>query len=297
MTASVLLSDKSNSRSLIHKYPLTAFFLLVLGLTWPFMIVDALGSHDILPFRLSVPWMIVMGYMPTLAAVIITGITKGTEGIRTLFGKLLIAKVGFRWYIFAIFGYAAVCAGAIGLSNSFGGSALPFLSENFPKFSNPLEMMISIAMMFLAISLVNGEELAWRGFALPRLQAKYTALTSSLILGVIWALFHLPLFFTLTGTSQAGASFTGFLISTVSLTILFTWMYNHTRGSVLLAYLLHGATNTWSQIFAIDHSANPLIDNTMTGLVVLAAVIVVISYGPSRLSRRPAEEWRYVIEE
>ncbi len=278
------------NESFVQKRPLIAFFLLVFGLTWPFMIVDALGSHDILPFRLSIPWMIVMGYMPTLAAVIVTGLTKGRGGIRALFGKLLIAKVGLRWYIFAIFGYAAVCAGAIRLSNLFGEVSVPFLSENFPQFSNPVEMIVSVTMMFLAISLVNGEELAWRGFALPRLQAKHSALTSSLILGVVWALFHLPLFFTLTGSSQAGASFLGFLISTVSLTILFTWMYNHTRGSVLLAYLLHGATNTWSQIFSIDHNGNPFVGFAMTGLVTLAAVIVVIAYGPAQLTRQPEKE-------
>ena len=276
--------------SFVQKRPLIAFFLLVFGLTWPFMVVDALGSHDILPFRLSIPWMIVMGYMPTLAAVIVSGLTQGKKGIRTLFGKLLIAKVGMRWYVFAIFGYAAVCAGAIGLSNLFSGISVPYISENFPEFSNPAEMIMSVTMMFLAISLVNGEELAWRGFALPRLQTKYSALTSSIILGVVWALFHLPLFFTLTGSSQAGASFLGFLISTVSLTILFTWMYNHTRGSVLLAYLLHGATNTWSQIFSIDHNGNPFVGFAMTGLVVLAAVTVVIAYGPARLSRQPEKE-------
>jgi len=285
MTSSVLVSDKSSSNSLVNKYPLAVFFLLVFGLTWPFMIVDALGSHDVLSFRLPIPLMIVMGYMPTLAAVIITGMTKGREGVRALFRKLLIAKVGLRWYALAIFGYAAVCAGAIGLSNLFGEASIPFLSENFPKFSSPVEMVLSVAAMFLAISLVNGEELAWRGFALPRLQAKFNALTSSIILGVMWGLFHLPLFFTLTGSSQAGASFLGFLLSTVSLTVIFTWMYNHTRGSVLLAYLLHGATNTWTRIFAIDHNENPLVGGAMTGLTVLVAVIVLFTMGAENLSR------------
>ena len=285
MTTSALMSEKTNSSSLVNKYPLVVFFLLVFGLTWPFMIVDALGSHDVLPFRLPIPLMIVMGYMPTLAAVIVAGLTKGKEGIRALFRKLLIAKVGLRWYAIAIFGYAAICAGAIGLANLFGESVIPFLSEDFPKFSNPVEMVLSVAVMFLAVSLVNGEELAWRGFALPRLQAKFNALTSSVILGVMWGLFHLPLFFTLTGSSQAGASFLGFLLSTVSLTVIFTWMYNHTRGSVLLAYLLHGATNIWTQIFAIDHNGSSLVGKGMTGLTVLVAVIVILFMGAENFSR------------
>lgn len=285
MTTSVLVSNKSGPSSLVNKYPLMIFFLLVFGLTWPFMIVDALGSHEVLSFRLSTPLMIVMGYMPTLAAIIVTGLTKGKDGVRDLFGKLLIAKVGLRWYFVAILGYAAVCAGAIGIANIFGESFVPFLSENLPQFSSPVETVLSVTVMFILISLVNGEELAWRGFALPRLQAKYNALTSSVILGVIWGLFHLPLFFTLTGSSQSGASIIGFLISTVSMTVIFTWMYNHTRGSVLLAYFLHGATNTWTQVFAIDHNVNPLVSGAMTGLTVFVALILIVTMGTENLSR------------
>lgn len=286
MTTSVLVPNKPKPISLVNKYPLTIFFLLVFGLTWPFMIVDALGSHNILPFRLPIPLMLVMGYMPTLAAVIMTGITKGRVGIRALFRKLLIAKVGLQWYVIAIFGYAAVCAGAIGLANLLGDASIAFLSDDLPKFSSPVEIAVSITMMFVVLSLVNGEELAWRGFALPKLQARYNALTSSVILGVFWGLFHLPLFFTVTGSSQADANFFGFLLSTVCVSIIFTWMFNHTRGSVLLAYLLHGATNTWTRIFAIDHSGNPLVASAMTGLTVVLAAILVSTFGPETLSSK-----------
>jgi membrane protease YdiL (CAAX protease family) len=212
--------------------------------------------------------------------------TKGKAGIRALFGKLLIAKVGLRWYVVAVFGYAVVCAGAIGLANLLGDASVVFLSDDLPKFSSPVEMAVSIMMMFIVLSLINGEELAWRGFALPKLQTRYNALTSSVILGVFWGLFHLPLFFTLTGSSQTGANFFGFLLSTVCMSIIFTWMFNHTRGSVLLAYLLHGATNTWTRIFAIDHSGNPLVTGAMTSLTVVIAVILVITLGAENLSRK-----------
>jgi len=86
-------------------------------------------------------------------------------------------------------------------------------------------------------------------------------------------------------SSQADTPFIGFLLSTISLTIIFTWMYNHTRGSVLLAYLLHGAANTWTRIFAISHNANPLVSGTMTGLTLLVAVLLVITFGTENLSR------------
>jgi membrane protease YdiL (CAAX protease family) len=271
--------------SFIQKYPLASFFLLAIGLTWIFMITDALGSHNILPFRLPLPLMIVMGYMPTLGAVIVTQATQGKEGVKALFRKLLIARVGLRWYLFAIFGIAVAFVTSIEIYNMFGnGPALPILSTRMPQM--PLgQLALSIVPMFIVFTLVNGEELAWRGFALPRLQAKYNALTSSLILGVIWTLFHLPLFFTLTGSSQADWSFISFLISTVSLSVLYTWMYNHTRGSVLLAYLFHGAANTWTQILSIDHNGVPFVGWTMTGLTLLIAVIVVITSGAENLSR------------
>jgi membrane protease YdiL (CAAX protease family) len=285
MTTFVETSNRTVKVSFIQRYPLPAFFLLAFGLSWIFMITDALGSHAILPFRLPIPLLIVMGYMPTLAAVIVTWQIKGREGVRALFKKLLIARVGSGWYVFAIFGIAVMAVITVMLYNTFGnGPVVPILSKNAPPFSGPLQMILTIVVMYIIVGLVNGEELAWRGFALPRLQTKYNALISSLILGVIWALFHLPLFFTATGSSQAEMSFVSFLISTVSITVLYTWMYNNTRGSVLMAYLFHAAANTWTQVFSIDHT-NHLINWILTGLLVFAAVIVVLVTGNENLSK------------
>lgn len=280
--------NTSINRNIIQRNPLISFFLLVFALTWPFLIVDALGSRGVFSFRLSIPLLIITGYMPTLAALIVTGMTKGRAGIQALFGKLLIARVGLRWYLFAIFAFGALCVAAILLTNLSGVSSdLPFLSKNTPSFSNPVEFVLNILLLFVITGIVNGEELAWRGYALPKLQEKYSALNSSLILGVIWTMFHLPLFFTLTGSSQAHESFLSFLIGTVSLTVLFTWMYNHTRGSVLLAYLLHAGTNTWTRIFSVDNG-NAMEGWILTGLTVLLAVIVLIREGPEALSRTGA---------
>jgi membrane protease YdiL (CAAX protease family) len=249
------------------------------------MITDALGSHNILPVRLPLPLMVVMGYMPTLAAVIVTRATQGKEGVKALFHKLLIGRVGLGWYLFAIFGLAIMYVTTILIHNLVRPSAaVSILSARTPALP-PLQLALSIVPMFILIGLVNGEELGWRGFALPRLQAKHNALTSGLILGVIWAVFHLPLFFTVTGSSQADWSFPSFLISTVAMSILYTWMYNNTRGSVLMAYLFHAAANTWSQVFSIDH-ANSWIGWILTGLLVLVGVIVLAISGAENLSRR-----------
>ena len=285
MTAITSSTVRSTKESIIRKYPLASFFILAIGLTWIFMITDALGSQGILPFRLPLPLMVGMGYMPTLAAFIVSGITEGKEAVRALFSKLLIARVGLRWYLISIFGLPVIYVATILLYNQFSGMpTVPILSSRMPALP-PLQLALSIVPMFIIIGIVNGEELAWRGFALPRLQRRYNALTSSLILGTIWTLFHLPLFFTKTGSSQADESFVGFLISTVAITILYTWIFNNSRGSVLLAYLFHAAANTWSQVFSIDH-ANPAIGWILTGLLVLVAGIVAFTTGPENLSRK-----------
>jgi CAAX protease family protein len=278
-----MTTDQTAKVSFVQRYPLFTFFGLAIGLTWIFMITDALGSHALIPFRLNVQLLILMGYMPTIVAVLVTGLTQGKDGIKALFRKLLIVRVGWRWYAVTIFGFAGIAITAVELNNLFGnGAKLPILSAKLPHLSGP-QLILPIVAMFVVIGLVNGEELAWRGFALPRLQAKYNALQSSLILGVIWTIFHLPLFFTVTGSAQADMSFVSFMIATVSLSVLFTWVYNNTRGSVLLAYLFHASQNTWSQVFSIDHT-NHFVEWLVTGLLVLLAIIVVMAAGGEHLS-------------
>jgi membrane protease YdiL (CAAX protease family) len=172
---------------------------------------------------------------------------------------------------------------AVLLYNTFGsGPDLPILSSGVPDLPG-WQLALSIIPMFIVIGIVNGEELAWRGYAIPQLQQKYHALTASIIMGVIWSFFHLPLFFTATGSSQAEMSIVSFTISTISLSILYTWMLNNTRGSVLLAYLFHASANTWSQVFSVDHS-NRFVDWSVTGLLALLAVIVVVAAGAENLS-------------
>ena len=282
MTTSALTSDQTHSGSFLERYQLPIVFLLVLGLTWPFMIWDALASHEILPFRLPLPVMLLQSYMPTAAAVIVTGLLSGRAGIRALFRKLLIARVGSKWYGFAVFSSAAICLAVILLSNQFGPSpAASILSEGMPPLTRPVELLLTVAVFFVVTAVLNGEELAWRGFALPRLQAKYNALISSVLLSVPFTLFHLPLFFD---SEMNMGPFASFAIRAVALTILFTWLYNHTRGSVLLAYIMHAAFNTWTRVFSIDpgHASQ---DWTMTLVMVTLAGILVATAGAENLSR------------
>ena len=132
------------------------------------------------------------------------------------------------------------------------------------------------------------EELAWRGFALPRLQAGRSALTASLILGLLWGLWHTPLFL-IAGTAQTTWPYLGFVLFTVAYSVLMTWMYNHTRGSVLLASLFHIASDT-VLAFSGVLSGDPLLFWLTVAVTCIGAIVVVVVEGPARLSRERASD-------
>ncbi len=177
-------SPTTGLKGLIIRYPLVAFFVLAFGLTWPYLIADALGSWGLLPFRLPLVLWIPMGYGPTFAALIVTGATSGKAGIHALLRRLLVWRVGAPWYALAIGGLVIPSAITLGLYTLLGGHA------PLPAFS--LGLILQLLVLLLVHGLINGEELGWRGYALPRLQAQRSALAASLILGAIWAMFHLP---------------------------------------------------------------------------------------------------------
>lgn len=285
MSTSVLTTTNNNaSTSFIERNQIPILFLLVLGLTWPFMIVDVLGSHGIIPFRVPVILWLVMGYMPTLAAVIVTGLTQGREGIRALFRKFLIARVGIKWYLFAIFALAVATIAAVILGNQFGATTDSPLLKTDIAAAGPVVILLNATLMFIVRGVLNGEEFAWRGLALPKLQAKYNALTSSLILSIPWILFHLPLFFT-KGSTQEHMSILSYAVQLAATSILFTWIYNNTKGSVLLAYIFHASMNTWTELFSID-AGNAFQNWILTGVIGALAVIVLIFSGAENLSRK-----------
>jgi uncharacterized protein len=240
-------------KALVQRHALLTFFVLAFGLSWPFLIADALGSHGWLPFRLPVIAMLLMSYGPTLAAIIVTGLTSGRSGVRALLGRLLIWRVGLVWYGVAIFGPLVLMVGANTLYGLLGGTPPPW-----PTLS--LAWLVMVGAQFILRALVNGEEIGWRGFALPHLQVGHSALAASLFLGTVEALFHLPLFFT-RGSSQSGMAPLAFLALSLGLATLFTWLFNNTQGSVPLAYLIHAAVNTWSNFFSPDVSGISYYDN------------------------------------
>ena len=113
--------------------------------------------------------------------------------------------------------------------------------------------MLLAAVNFLLVLLLGGllcEEFGWRGYALPALQERYSWRVASLILGVIWGLWHLPLFY-IANTAQSHIPFALFMVNTVALSVLFAWLFNRTKGSVLPALVLHTAVNAWAWVIPV----------------------------------------------
>jgi uncharacterized protein len=146
--------------------------------------------------------------------------------------------------------------------------------------------------MFVQVGI--GEEIGWRGYALPKLQAGYSALVSSVILGVIWTLWHLPLFFN-PDTSYSNTPFWVFLVFLVPFAFLYTWIFNSTGGSVLMIMILHAVTNaSTGQMWRAIPEASTVLSNTSVYLLQAAvlwivAIVLVLVYGASNLSRKPRQ--------
>ena len=170
----------------IRRYPLVTFFLLVFIITWVVWVPRASGA----PLGVvGQTWT----WVPAIAALLAAALTGGRGALRELGSRLVRWRVGWQWYLVVILGPAAFSLAVAGIYTLFGGSwsaaAPPALLQG-PLLFLPLFLLI------LTFTDGLGEELAWRGFALPRLLTRYNALAASLILGVIWALWHFPLLWT-----------------------------------------------------------------------------------------------------
>jgi membrane protease YdiL (CAAX protease family) len=224
-------------------------------------------------------------WAPAIAALLAAALTGGRTALRDLGARLVRWRVGWQWYLVVILGPAAFSLAVVGVFVLLGGSwaaAAPAALREGPL------MMLPLFLVILTLTDGLGEELAWRGFALPRLLTCHNALGASLMLGVLWALWHLPLLWT-EGNAMYQQPVWLLLLDIPAKSILFTWVFLHTRGSVLLAMLLHGATN----LFVVSPDVASTGDLTLPLLATAAkwvlALLVIVVAGPG-LARGPRPE-------
>jgi uncharacterized protein len=275
------------------RYTLLAFFLLTFAISWAFWVPAALHSRGFISFPVPSTFPLA-AFGPTLAALIFTAIFNRWGGLRVLLGRLFIWRVGVLWYVFALLYPAAVSLATTALYVLFGGEAPDFsnppILRGYPLPPEVLEISPLVLLPFffltqLLISSPMGEEIGWRGYALPRLQTTRSALWVSVILGMLWQLWHVPKMVAEGMTLSEAFSLWG-LLGAVAVTILFTWMFNNTRGSLLLVLLFHTSFNvTGAFLSGVDA---PLLTLVPTWLIV---GIVIAVAGPRYLSRKlPAQK-------
>ncbi len=273
----------SPPRGLLARHPLISFFVMAYAFSWIVWSPWVLSEEGVglLPFRLSDGTSGLLNALailagPTLSALIMTGITEGRAGIRRLLGRVVLWRVGLRWYLFALLGIPAVIAlGTIivpGGVASFGSLGLGYVLNYLALF--PLIIVLGGPLF---------EEVGWRGFALPRLQPLHGPLVGTLILGLMWALWHLPQFLVPSWAEASGGSgflaIVKFVFIAVAFAIVTTWVFNNTKGSVLLAILVHTSIDAFSIPMGGLFSPSEVANSLLLSFGVLVVLIVVLTRG------------------
>lgn len=257
----------------MKKHPVFWFYILAFGISWLGMISAALGSHGIAPFDRPYVQLLSIFYAigPALAAVIVSGIADGKTGVQNLLKGLTRWQVGLVWYIVALLGSLTLFITAQGLTKLLGFSATVVT----PQVDLSLYFVLGLMVNFFANIC---EEIGWRGFALPRLQKRHNAFIATLIVGTLWAFWHLPTVF-LVGNPMAEYPFLWFIIILTN-AFIYTWIYNSTKGSILLVALLHGSLNVWGLFIP---RVSPVADALLNCVV---AIILIAVFGKANLSHQ-----------
>lgn len=217
------------------------FFVLAFAITWIVWVPRAINPGGFFDSGFGEVLGTVWSYGPALAAIAAALITAGRQGLRELGGRLRTWRVGWVWYLVAILA-PLVLAALAGVTNlALGGTFGEAISDVFD------EGILAALPLFLALCLTDGlgEETGWRGFALPRLLEVNGAVVASIVLGVIWAAWHLPLFW-IEGASLFETSILILFLRLPATSIMFTWLYQRTQGSLLLAIIFHAALNLFA---------------------------------------------------
>lgn len=264
------------SPNIITRYPLWSFFILTFALN----IAVTVTQLYILKIPQTKPIAILQVLTPTISAIILSAMLGGRKEVLNLLSGFTRWKVSWVWYL------AAFMMTGFPLSIAI----VYILLGNPIRGMNPDATILSL-LGLLGFTFLSGplsEEAGWRGFALPRLQKRYSALTSSLILGFLWACWHIPFYFE-PNYAANGMPLPIFMVVVTALAILFTWIYNNSGGSLLLTMLAHFFFN-FSSVFLVQQFGllpPMLLYIGGGGLMLLLIIWVILYFGPKHLSRKP----------
>jgi membrane protease YdiL (CAAX protease family) len=235
---------------MMKKRNILGFVAITYGISW----ICWLPIIKFIPLNLSespkfVIFFFVIGvYSPTISAILCSAVIGGWPTVKALIKKYILWRVGILWYIAAILFFPLVYV------LSLFSYKISFISIGSIQYG---VLPIIPVLIFVSIFLGPlGEELGWRGFLLPFLERKYGVIKGSIVIGITWTFWHAPLFWAKSGTAISGypvtfLSVTIYLLFITGASFIFTWLYSHTNGSILLSILLHLSMNASGLIVSL----------------------------------------------
>ena len=264
------------------RHPVAAYFGLAYAFSWAVELPLVAAAQGWVRWSVPPTLHYLAAFGPLLAALVVVSATEGRAGVRRWLAGLLRWRVGWVSWLgaiglpLALFGVAAV------VNYVTTGQALNLALLGQVDYLPDLTPLGALGLWLLTFGL--GEELGWRGLALPRLQRSHSALTASLLLGVVWAFWHLPAFFykdTYMAMGLAGG-LPMLVLSITAAALVFTWLYNTSGGSLLVVIVFHALFDFLSVTPAGGDAAPAL----MSAGVIIWAVLIVIFFRPAQLARQ-----------
>ncbi len=276
----------------LKRHDLIIYFALAFAISWSIAIPLAIRAQS-QPARPSVPFALhyLVSYGPMLSAILVTGLTRGRKGLCRLWGGVV------QWRVQLIDWLAAVSPLIVLIVT------LPVWSviqQQWPDLTQlgDVPFLPNLGLSALPLWMITsgfGEEIGWRGYALPRLQQRYSALTATLLLSILWGLWHLPLFFYMDqpsiDTPLADLPQFSYLyqplmnafwfLGLMAGAVVFTWLFNRSQGSILMVILFHGSYN----FVTASRIGNGVVAAIVSTLVMIWAVIVILVFKPATLAR------------
>lgn len=262
------MKDKSNRQVVL-------FFVITFAFSWILWLPQVLKFNFFpeLPDIVGLPGMFAP-FGPAVAAFWLTWKQDGKEGTKALWQRAWRMNFKKGWLLpTLLFGPITALLTVV---------ILLFVNGSFSwEYGIPAAMIIPILLLIYFTNALP-EEFGWRGYVLDPIQKQSNALGASLILGLIWSLWHLPLFF-IEGTTQSAIPMYQYFLQTIVLSILYTWLYNNTGGSILIAALFHAFSNTAAA--AIPFWTTNLGRWIDFGILILVAGIVISIWGSKRFTK------------
>jgi membrane protease YdiL (CAAX protease family) len=280
--SSVASANDSGLKAFVKRYPVLTMSILILAFAWPGLVWEALYSRGLVASQSPIVLFLLIGWVPGIVAVFVSAGIAGRAGVRDLLRRFLIWRVGIVWYLVALFMLAAFIFGGIGLHVLFGGT-MPLI----PAAGAPIAtILLSFVVTILFASFINTEEIAWRGFALPRLQARYGVLLGCILLAIPESLLHLPYFWNKDIAFYQTVGMFWFTAFNLAMVFIYAFLFNKTRGSLLIVTLAHASQNAWANLLS-DNTLRPF---QFTVALVWIVALALIFFSKGQLGYEP-EKW------